>query len=209
MAAEQISPPRAAIAQLFDDAPVVFSVGTIEERKNHLWLLSAFERHWQRGAGTRLVLAGRAGWNSEPIVQRITHHAAFGSRLFWFHDASDDEIRFLYQNACATAYVSVAEGFGLPIIESLHHGTPVLASDTAIHREVGRQQVLYCSLTDLDDVTAKLEQIVSGAPPRQARTDQLLVPSWQECTDQLLGHVLAQARQRADQRSAPRAGRAA
>jgi alpha-1,2-rhamnosyltransferase len=188
-------PPRAAIRNLFNgNQPVFFSVGTVEPRKNHLWLLSAFERHWSRGGQGQWVLAGRLGWNAQEIAHRIQEHPKYGSRMFWYKDASDGEVQFMYRHARATAYVSVAEGFGLPIVESLHHGTEVLASDTPIHREVGGQNVCYCSLDVLDDVVCQLDRLASSPKPTENYQQPVLVPSWSKCTDQLLRDVVARAK---------------
>ena len=70
-------------------------------------------------------------------MQRISTHAELGNRLFWWSDASDAELAFLYSKAAGLVFPSFVEGFGLPLIEALARGVPVLASDIPIFREIG------------------------------------------------------------------------
>lgn len=187
--------PRPALEDLFGDStPVFVSVGTIEPRKNHQWLVSAFERYWAEGGCGRLVLAGRAGWYCDDIRQRIVTHPRLGRQLFWYQDASDDEITYLYRRSRALVYPSIAEGFGLPIAEALLQGTRVLASDIVVHREVGGQHATYFSLAGNDDLVSQLHAAERlNADQLHARPCRLM-PTWDECTAQLIEDVLQIAR---------------
>lgn len=199
--AKSPEPPRSSIRDVFKDPTTYFSVGTIEPRKNHLWMLSAFDRYWQQGGRGSLVLAGRVGWACDEIQDAIRQHRHFGNRLYWYTDASDGEVQFMYKQARALVFPSVAEGFGLPIIEALHQGTEVLASDTPIHREVGGSKISYFSLEEIDTLVAQLH-----ATSRTAGTaispGQSLIPTWEESARQLLRDVL----QAATARDAPGRG---
>ena len=75
--------------------------------------------------------------------QRLAEHPQRGKRLFYFHDLSDRELEYCYEKTSALLYPSIAEGFGLPIVEALQRGRTVLASDTPIHREVGKTHCGY------------------------------------------------------------------
>jgi alpha-1,2-rhamnosyltransferase len=132
-------------------------VGTIEPRKNHSYLLDAFELAWRRHPRIRLCLAGAIGWNCDSVVERIRRHPRFGRSLFLFDDLSDAELQYAYRHAQALIMPSIAEGFGLPIVEALHLGLPVLASDTPIHREVGRDFCRYFELSDASSLAATVE----------------------------------------------------
>ncbi len=194
MSTDQQRLPRESIRAIFGAAePVFLSVGTIEPRKNHAWLISAFDRYWEKGGQAKLVLVGRAGWDCDAIEQRIERHGVYGTRLFWLKDADDDEVQYMYRHARAMLYGSLAEGFGLPIIEALHQGTDVLASDTPIHREVGGKNVTYFALDLLEDLVQKIHTFADS--PKPAPTDRLpSAPTWNTCADQLLGDVLSVAR---------------
>ncbi len=188
---------RESLRTAFDgDEPVFCNVGTIEPRKNHLLLLDAMDDYWQAGGRGRLVLAGRIGWKCRDLETRLRSHAEAGRRLFWLDDATDEEVRYLYRRSRALVYPSIVEGYGLPIIEALHQGTEVLASDTPIHREVGGDRVSYFALGRTDELVARLGEYAS-TPKDPRRTSGFRVPTWKESCRGLLEGVL---------RSADRAG---
>ena len=133
----------------------VLSVGTIEPRKNHKLLLDAFD-DGLFDRDVKLIFAGKAGWNIDEISSRMEKHQRRDEDFFWFTGLSDEAIEYLYQNAYLVAFPSFTEGFGLPIVESLERGTPVIAADVPILREVGKD---YCEYFDPKDFTALKETI--------------------------------------------------
>ncbi len=178
------------VRKVFDvNTPVFLTVGTVEPRKNHRFLLDGFERAWSEGVDARLVIAGRPGWLTDDLQNRIRRHQELGSRLFWFDDASDADIQFLYQSSRALVYPSIVEGFGLPIVESYFHGTPVLASNTAIHREVGGE---FCKYFPLDDPATLVDLIrETAATSKPTSVEGLRLVNWQESCGDLLWKALA------------------
>lgn len=112
-------------------------VATFDPRKNHNYLLDAFDKLWEIDVTRKLCLIGHVNWIGSQVVERIKTHPRFGTHLFMMHDITDAELNYCYQHARASIFPSVVEGFGLPIVEALWHGREVFASDTAIHREVG------------------------------------------------------------------------
>lgn len=138
------------------------SVGTIEPRKNHRFLLEAFETLWDRGSDAQLVICGKIGWMCEEFVERIRNHPRLGKQLILCHDATDEELCWLYAHGRALVFPSIVEGFGLPIVEAQRNGLPVLASDTGIHREVGGREAIYFDLSDPGNLTTILEKIEQG-----------------------------------------------
>ena len=112
-------------------------VGTIEPRKDCARILTAFERLWAEGSDAALMLFGRAGWRSYDLIDRMRTHPEIRRRLFWFEDGSDAELDFAYRHAAALLFASRCEGFGLPLVEAMRYGLPVIASDIPIFREIG------------------------------------------------------------------------
>jgi glycosyltransferase involved in cell wall biosynthesis len=107
-----------------------FSVlGTLEPRKNHRSVLDAFERLWDDGIEVRLVFAGRLGWLAEEEQKRIEQLCAEQSLFQWRTDLRDDEVVQVIRSSRATIYPSWGEGFGLPPLESLALGVPVIVSE--------------------------------------------------------------------------------
>lgn len=128
-------PPAPAVA-----APFFLCIGTIEPRKNHRLLFDVWRRLAARfGARTpRLVIVGQTG----PMTRDLMAPALTASELQLHieHRASctDAELSGLVHHAQAVLVPSLAEGFGLPFVEALQAGTPVIASDLPVFREIGQ-----------------------------------------------------------------------
>jgi len=119
------------------------SVGTLEPRKGYAIALGACDKAWASGADFRFVIVGRYGWRSQALRERILGHQEFGVRLFWFSDANDREVAYAYSRCRALIQSSVAEGFGLPILEAARLGAPIIASDLPVFREFGQTALSY------------------------------------------------------------------
>jgi glycosyltransferase involved in cell wall biosynthesis len=147
------------------------SVGTIEPRKNHMQLLDAFEALWQSGGTDSLVLVGAPGWSNGHLLERLQNHPHIGGRLKWFTGVSDPQLHALYRQAQALVFLSINEGFGLPVAEATHLGCPVIANDIAVLREAGGGWPAYLNANDLSGLLAALRQPhAHRAAPAQAST---------------------------------------
>lgn len=166
---------RAAAA---GEAPVFLTVGTIEPRKGQRVALRAFDELWAKGRDVRLIVVGRRGWFEEAVVNEILGHQEFGRRLFWFDDADDDELSFLYDQAAALIFPSYAEGFGLPIVEAARRGRPVICSDIPVFREVGRDGALYFRVNDSVALAETVADFLDGR--RAVDPQQVLRVDWRD-----------------------------
>jgi glycosyltransferase involved in cell wall biosynthesis len=111
------------------DGPTFVSVGSIERRKNHALLLTAFEHLWAGGLDARLLVMGRPHPDCHALVRRLKNHAEHGRRLLTVFNATDEEVSLAYAKCRALVFPSLAEGFGLPLVEARTRGCPVIASD--------------------------------------------------------------------------------
>jgi glycosyltransferase involved in cell wall biosynthesis len=110
-------------------SPVVLSVGSIEGRKNHLALLEACERLWQRGLRFELQLIGlHHPQTGRAAADRVRALQASGRPLHYEGPASEAGLQDAYRTCVFTVYPSLMEGFGLPVLESLGHGKPCICS---------------------------------------------------------------------------------
>ncbi len=196
--AAEAQPVREAVAALFAAAPVFLSVGTVEPRKGYAVTLEACDLAWRRGADFRLVIIGRYGWRSEALRARILNHAEYGRRLFWLQDAHDAELALAYRRCHCLIQSSIAEGFGLPIAEAAFHGTPVIASDLPVFREVGGDALACYPVADAGALAERMAAALLSRPmpPRAAvrgwdevvrELDRLLFPPAGQATAPLAG----------------------
>jgi glycosyltransferase involved in cell wall biosynthesis len=152
----------------FCSKPSVLVLGTLEPRKGHAQVLAAFEHLWDLGRKVNLVIVGKPGWKTEPLQEYLVAHPQRQHHLYWLHDVSDEMLELLYNAAMGVIVASEAEGCGLPLIEALHHGKPVLARDIPVFREIGRDRITYFSGnngTIAEDIDSWLNRIAQGQVP--------------------------------------------
>ncbi|PTD16753.1 glycosyltransferase family 4 protein [Sphingomonas fennica] len=125
--------------------PYILMVGTIEPRKAYDRALDAFERVWSvyEKDAPNLVIVGRSGWKTEELQSRLHRHPEAGRRLFWLADADDAVLARCYGRCEGLLITSLGEGYGLPVVEALRIGRPVLARDLPVFREIGGSRVTY------------------------------------------------------------------
>ncbi|MBQ7012477.1 MAG: glycosyltransferase family 4 protein [Oscillospiraceae bacterium] len=119
-------------------------VGTVEPRKNHAIVLDALDA----GLDLNVIIVGKIGWNVAELRKRILNHPLYQKRLFLLSGVNDAGIAELYKNAHLLAFPTFDEGFGLPLVEAFQYGTPVIASDIPVLREVGGDYADYFDNTD-------------------------------------------------------------
>lgn len=182
----------AKVSRIFvDRGPVYLAVGTLEPRKNHCYLLQSFQKLWDAGVDVSLLFVGRVGWMSEALVSHIKTHSLLGKRLFLLEDADDCALDYAYTHARAVLLASVVEGFGLPLIEALHKGRPVFASDIPVFREVGGDYPVYYDLSSPDALFKALLDYETTGNFRGGDLSNFTWPTWPESTRELLTKLLA------------------
>jgi glycosyltransferase involved in cell wall biosynthesis len=181
-----------ALQKMFGDpAPVYLMVSTIEPRKNHAYLLDAFELLWAQGSNARLCIIGKIGWKCEALVERIKQHPQWGKRLFMFNRVNDKSLEYAYANARALVFPSYVEGFGLPLVEAMQRGLPAMASDIPVFREVGGDFMAYFDLAEPQSLTERVLQFErSGEFPALKPVADWRWIGWREASQQLIGGTL-------------------
>lgn len=177
---KQKEKPDPDIVRQAQSGRYILMVGTIEPRKNHKLALDALDQRLGE-LGIHVIFAGRIGWNVEALKERIAHHPHLGSRLFFAENSSDATIDFLYKNALCVAFPTYNEGFGLPMIEAMQRGTPVVASDIGVLREVGGEFVDYFDPDSVDafsDCVLKLATDSHYYAAKKAALRDYTAPSW-------------------------------
>ena len=146
--AEDGAAREAARRRFAGGRPFILHLGTLEPRKNVAALVTACERLWDEDAGRPdLVLAGGVGWKAAPLLERIERSAHRG-RIHLAGYAPRETARDLYRAAEVFVFPSLAEGFGLPLVEAMACGAPCVASTADALVEVGGHAALYAPADD-------------------------------------------------------------
>ena len=151
------------------DSEFLLAVGTIEPRKNLAALVRAFEEVLRErpASGLRLVVAGGRGWLSGPLFESIEKSPAQG-RVVLAGYVSDEQLRALYSTCAAFVYPSLYEGFGLPPLEAMSCGAPVLAGDTPAVAEVSGNGARLFDPRDASQLARTLLELLDDKPARRA-----------------------------------------
>jgi glycosyltransferase involved in cell wall biosynthesis len=144
---------------------VILNVGTIQLRKNIARLVEAFER--AAPPPWRLILAGEpAGYGAEEILVRIADSPA-RDRIEVTGWVDDETLQHLYRKASIFAFPSLDEGFGIPVLEAMAHGLPVLSSNRSALPEVCGDACLLVNPMDSDEVAGGLSRLVEDSELRR------------------------------------------
>jgi glycosyltransferase involved in cell wall biosynthesis len=137
---------------------MVLHVGAIQHRKNIVRLVEAFERALP--APWRLVLAGSGGYGSADIHVRIASSPAAG-RIEVKGWVTDEELRRLYRRASVFAFPSLDEGFGIPVLEAMASGVPVLTSNRSALPEVAGDCAVLVDPTSVEELEEGLRNLAT------------------------------------------------
>ena len=147
------------------NSPYVLCVGTIEERKNQLLLTRAFAA--LNNKDFQLVLVGKPTSYTKRIIEFISKNQ-LQDRVILLHNVPTEHLPALYQEAEIFAYISVYEGFGIPILEALNSGTPVLAAKGSCLEEAGGPGGLYADPNEVEDVRAEMAKLIHDTSLRNS-----------------------------------------
>jgi glycosyltransferase involved in cell wall biosynthesis len=132
--------------------PYFVMCGTIEPRKNHPLILELWRRlrRQQNGKTPRLILIGKRGWGSEQTFAMLDRDRSLRSIVLEANALPDSIQHWLLSNACGALFPSLAEGYGLPLVEALSLGIPAVASAIPVLREVSQGHATFCSPHDVE-----------------------------------------------------------
>ncbi|WP_233176887.1 glycosyltransferase family 1 protein [Ralstonia sp. ASV6] len=168
-------------------APTFLMVGTLEPRKGHELALDAVEGLWAEGADVNLVMVGREGWKIERLAQRLKEHPELGKKLFWLDGISDEYLREIYSSASVLLALSLAEGFGLPLVEAARFGVPLIVRDIPVFREICGAGATYFQGKSNAELRALLrEWLHSSHTGSVSCVNSIKVHSWRESAEQLM-----------------------
>lgn len=178
----------------------ILCIGTLQRRKNHLRLMQAFERI-QHLVPHTLVLAGRDGSGAEDIRSYLQEYP--NPRIKLLGTISDDMLPPLYSGADALVWVSLWEGFGLPVLEAMSCGVPVITSNVSSMPEIADGAAALVDPEDVESIAQTIKTILTD----QMRRDEMIKAgyerakmfTWEKTAERTLAvyHDAAQAHSQA------------
>jgi len=142
--------------------PMVLVVGSHEPRKNHVAVLLAAEQLWREGLAFHLVFIGGSGWRGERFEGLVGELIAAGRPLQVLKRATEETLWAAYRLARFSMFPSLAEGFGLPVAESLVTATPVITSNFGSMAEIGRGSgTMLVDPRSVEEITAAMRTLLS------------------------------------------------
>lgn len=149
------------------DGDYIFSIGTIQPRKNYERLVAAVAQLRERRHDVRLVIAGGKGWLDTPIYDAI-QYTDMTDYVHFLGFVDDADLPDLYTHAAVFAFPSLYEGFGFPVLESMACGTPVLTSNVSSLPEVAGDSALTVDPYDVSAIADGLERLLTDSALRQS-----------------------------------------
>ena len=172
------------------DRPYILAVSRLEPRKNFVRLIEAFHRARQdANLPHRLIIGGRKGWLYDQIFAKVTE-LGLEDAVHFCGFVAEADLPALYSGAEFVAYPSLYEGFGLPIIEALACGVPVLTGDNSCLPEAAGPGAIYVKSLDVDSIAQGIVQLASDDALRhklaQLGHAHAAHFTWERSADQLL-----------------------
>ena len=171
------------------DVPYVLSLATLEIRKNLDQVVNAFVLHLEQNPGSQLhlVLSGMSGWKLEQLQSALADAKKWRHRIVLTGFVEDHDLSALYSDALCFVYLSRYEGFGLPPLEAMACGTPVICADNSSLPEVVGEAGVMLDADDVQGVAGAIHRIAMSEEYRQelseAGIERAKLFSWERCAE--------------------------
>lgn len=144
----------------------ILTVGTLQPRKNFARLIEAFSQLSDHSLD--LVIVGKKGWLYEGILEAPKIYGV-EDRVKFMDFVADDELPALYKNAACFVLPSLYEGFGLPVLEAMSYGIPVVVSNISSLPEIAGEAGIYINPEDTNSITKGIAEALSESGPAKAK----------------------------------------
>jgi len=164
-------------------------VGTLDPRKNFERIFRAFETLKPEGRGLHLVIVGAEGWKNHAFLKMVRSHP-LRHHIHLEGYVPRDRLLSYYQNSICLVFPSLYEGFGLPILEAMGCGTPVLTSNGSSMSEVAGDAALLVDPYDVKGIAAAMDNLVRDPALRERLIhrgfERVVQFSWKKCAEETL-----------------------
>jgi len=174
--------------------PYFLYVGRIEKKKNISLLIKAFSIYKERNKDSeeKLILVGNIGFGYDEIKYMISEYDLFNDivMLGWI---DEKDMPYIFSGAKAFVFPSLYEGFGIPILQAMACGVPVIASDIDVLREVGGDSPLFFNPRDENDLCSKMELVIKDEEMTKKMVSNGFARSknfsWRKCAEETLREI--------------------
>lgn len=171
----------------------ILYVGAIQPRKNILTLLEAFASERAKYEDMKLVLAGEKAWLWKETLEAVERHP-FRDDIILTGKVSFSDLATLYASAKMFVFPSLYEGFGIPVLEAMAAGVPVICSDNSSLPEVGGDAALYFDALNVEELASRIgslwtDEALCATMIRKGRENTKHF-SWDECAQETLEYIL-------------------
>jgi glycosyltransferase involved in cell wall biosynthesis len=146
--------------------PYLLFIGTIEPRKNLVRVIHAFEKIAGQFPDHILVLAGKLGWDFDPVLEAIAR-SSYCERIQHIGYVSEPDKQVLLAGCSVLVYASLYEGFGLPVLEAMAAGVPVVTSNVSSLPEVAGEAALMVDPESVDQMSAAMARLLGDPELRR------------------------------------------
>lgn len=183
-------PDFEASAAISQQAPFVLAVGTVQPRKNIARLVQAFIAFKaNQNTNTKLVIVGKSSWQGSEI-QRITEGSPYKNDIVFTGYLPDSIVVALFKTCRCFAYPSLYEGFGLPVLEAMACGAPVITSNISSLPEVAGQSAILVDPTSIEEIASAIQMLCTKPELRfeliQKGQQQAALFSWKATAEQTM-----------------------
>jgi glycosyltransferase involved in cell wall biosynthesis len=171
------------------DGEFILYVGTAFPHKNLPKLVEAFDILQTKHPNLKLVLTGKTEKHYQELKAWASGHKSFPSIIFTGF-VPDESLKWLYENCQAYVFASLSEGFGLPPLEAMAHGAPVVSSNASVMPEVYGDAALYCDALSPKDIAQRVSNVLADKKLRTQLINsgykQVKKYSWQHMAEETL-----------------------
>lgn len=169
----------------------ILYLGTLEPRKNIVTLIEGFALLKKRGnKQIKLVIAGAKGWNYEIIYSRV-NELSLTQDIQFIGYVDEHDKPLLYKLSIGFVFPSIYEGFGMPLLEAMAAGVPVIISKAPALQEVAQEAAIYLENNDSETLSLKIEQIITDNSLRESMIKlgkkRSMQFSWENSAREMLG----------------------
>lgn len=179
------------------DSDYILCLSTVEPRKNMLRTIQAYEQCvLEKQLPYKLVIVGGSGWKNGAIYDYVQGHNLSEYVIFTGY-VSNEEVKHIYSNATLFIYASLCEGFGIPILEAMQSGIPVITSNVSSMPEVAGDACKLINPYEIEEIKEAIVEVLSSKEKREEmRVKGLLQAakfSWEKCGREVWEYMMSLA----------------